>query len=110
MGSFKFYKNYTTINTTSSVKDLLTNIIKTRRAVKQYVLINLSLMAVLVVVVLAFILNITMTVLKGRKTVITVVLLTGLFGMAFFFLFAFYVPENLVLDKFFWWFVISKNV
>ena len=60
----------------------------------------------IVVVVLAFILNVTMTVLKGRKTVITVVLLTGLFGMAFFFLFAFYLPENLVLDKFFWWFVI----
>ena len=52
--SFKFYKNYITINTTSSVKNLLTNIIKTRRTVKQYVLINLSLMAILVVVVLTF--------------------------------------------------------
>ena len=60
----------------------------------------------IVIVALAFIFNITMTVLKGRKTVITVVLLTGLFGLAFFFLFAFYVPENLVLDKFFWWFVV----
>jgi nitric oxide reductase subunit B len=26
--------------------------------------------------------------------------------MAFFFLFAFYLPENLVLDKFFWWYVV----
>ena len=60
----------------------------------------------IVLVVLSFILNIGMTVLKGRKTVITVVLLTGLIGMAVFFLFAFYLPENLVLDKFFWWFVI----
>jgi nitric oxide reductase subunit B len=60
----------------------------------------------IVVVALAFILNITMTVLKGRKTVITVVLLTGLFGLAFFFLFAFYLPDNLALDKFFWWFVV----
>lgn len=60
----------------------------------------------IVIVVLSFILNIAMTVLKGRKTVITVVLLTGLFGMAFFFLFAFYLPENLAVDKFFWWFVI----
>lgn len=60
----------------------------------------------IVLVVLSFILNIGMTVLKGRKTVITVVLLTGLVGMAVFFLFAFYLPENLVLDKFFWWFVI----
>ncbi|MCF6253674.1 MAG: cbb3-type cytochrome c oxidase subunit I [Thiomicrorhabdus sp.] len=60
----------------------------------------------IVLVVLSFILNIGMTVLKGRKTVITVVLLTGLVAMAVFFLFAFYVPDNLVLDKFFWWFVI----
>ena len=60
----------------------------------------------IVIVVLSFILNIAMTVLKGRKTVITVVLLTGLFGMAFFFLFASYLPENLAVDKFFWWFVI----
>ena len=29
-----------------------------------------------------------------------------LFGLAVFFLFAFYVPENLVLDKFFWWYVV----
>lgn len=60
----------------------------------------------IVIVVLSFILNIAMTVFKGRKTVITVVLVTGLFGMAFFFLFAFYLPENLAVDKFFWWFVI----
>ncbi|MCP4969349.1 MAG: nitric-oxide reductase large subunit [Arcobacter sp.] len=60
----------------------------------------------IVIVVLSFILNIAMTVLKGRRTVITVVLLTGLVGMAFFFLFAFYLPENLAVDKFFWWFVI----
>ncbi|MFC2073228.1 cbb3-type cytochrome c oxidase subunit I [Campylobacterota bacterium] len=60
----------------------------------------------IVIVALAFVLNIGMTVIKGRKTVITVVLLTGLVGLAVFFLFAFYVPENLVLDKFFWWFVV----
>lgn len=60
----------------------------------------------IVVVALAFVLNITMTVLQGRKTVINVVLLTGLFGLAFFFLFAFYLPENLAMDKFFWWFVV----
>ena len=60
----------------------------------------------IVLVALSFILNVTMTVLKGRKTVITTILLTGLFGLAFFFLFAFYVPDNLALDKFFWWFVV----
>ena len=60
----------------------------------------------IVIVALSFILNVAMTVLSGRKTVVSVVLLTGLFGMAFFFLFAFYLPENLVLDKFFWWYVV----
>ncbi len=60
----------------------------------------------IVLVALSFILNIGMTVLTGRKTVITVVLLTGLVGLAVFFLFAFYLPDNLVLDKFFWWFVV----
>ncbi len=60
----------------------------------------------IVFVVLSYILNVTMTVLKGRTTTISIVLLTGLFGLAFFFLFAFYVPDNLAMDKFFWWFVV----
>ena len=60
----------------------------------------------IVLVVLSYLLNITMTVLKGRKTVITTVLLTGLLGLALFFLFAFYVPDNLIMDKFFWWFTV----
>ena len=60
----------------------------------------------IVIVALAFLFNIGMTVLKGRKTVVNLVLLLGLLGLAVFFLFAFYVPDNLVLDKYFWWFVV----
>ena len=60
----------------------------------------------IVVVALAFLYNIGMTILKGRKTVISLVLLIGLVGLAVFFLFAFYNPTNLVLDKYFWWFVV----
>ena len=60
----------------------------------------------IVIVALAFLFNIGMTVLKGRKTVVSLVLLIGLLGLALFFLFAFYVPDNLVLDKFFWWWVV----
>jgi nitric oxide reductase subunit B len=60
----------------------------------------------IVIVALAFLFNIAMTVLRGRKTVVNLVLLLGLLGLAVFFLFAFYVPENLVLDKFFWWWVV----
>ncbi|MDX1605549.1 MAG: cbb3-type cytochrome c oxidase subunit I [Candidatus Competibacterales bacterium] len=60
----------------------------------------------IVVVALGFLFNISMTVLKGRKTVISLVLLLGLLGLAVFFLFSFYNPTNLVLDKIFWWWVV----
>ena len=60
----------------------------------------------IVVVALAFLFNIGMTILKGRKTVINLVLLMGLTGLAVFFLFAFYNPTNVVLDKFFWWWTV----
>jgi len=60
----------------------------------------------IVIVALAFVFNIGMTILTGRKTVISLVLLTGLVGLAVFFLFSFYNPHNLVLDKYFWWFVV----
>jgi len=60
----------------------------------------------IVVVALAFLFNIGMTILTGRKTVITLVLLTGLVGLAVFFLFSFYNPDNVVLDKYFWWWVV----
>jgi len=60
----------------------------------------------IVIVALGFLYNIGMTVLSGRKTVISVVLLTGLVGLAVMFLFSFYNPENLILDKYFWWWVV----
>ena len=60
----------------------------------------------IVVVALAFLFNIGMTVLTGRKTVVTLVLLTGLVGLAVFFLFSFYNPDNLVKDKYYWWWVV----
>jgi len=60
----------------------------------------------IVIVALSFIFNIGMTVLKGRKTVITLVLLLGLIGLAGFFLFSFYNPDNLVKDKYYWWWVV----
>lgn len=60
----------------------------------------------IVVVALMFLYNVTMTVLKGRKTAITNVLLLGLWGIAVFFLFSLYNPNNLILDKMFWWWVV----
>ncbi len=60
----------------------------------------------IVIVALAFLFNIGMTILKGRKTVVNLVLMLGLTGLAVFFLFAFYNPTNVVLDKFYWWWVV----
>lgn len=60
----------------------------------------------IVIVALGFLFNISMTVLKGRKTAISMVLLLGLWGLAIFFLFSFYNPDNLVLDKMYWWWVV----
>jgi nitric oxide reductase subunit B len=60
----------------------------------------------IVVVMLGFLFNITMTVLKGRKTSISTVLLIGLWGLTLLFLFSFVNPHNLVRDKMYWWFVV----
>ncbi len=58
------------------------------------------------VVALIFLYNISMTVLKGRRTAITIVLLLGMWGIAVFWLFAIYNPVNLSLDKMYWWYVV----
>ncbi len=60
----------------------------------------------IVVVALAFLYNIGMTILKGRKTAVTLVLMLGLIGLAVLFLFSFYNPVNLVKDKYYWWWVV----
>ena len=60
----------------------------------------------IVVVALGFLYNISLTVLKGRKTSISLVLLMGLWGLAIMFLFSFANPHNLVRDKMYWWFVV----
>lgn len=60
----------------------------------------------IVIVALSWLLNIVMTVLKGRKTAISLVLSLGMLGLAVFFLFSFYNPVNLVKDKYYWWWVV----
>jgi len=60
----------------------------------------------IVVVCLVFLYNISLTVLRGRKTSINLVMLVGLWGLAIFFLFSFYNPANIVKDKYYWWWVV----
>jgi nitric oxide reductase subunit B len=59
----------------------------------------------LVLAVVFFLVNVGMTLLKGRKTVITNVLFLGLAGLTLF-LFALYNPDNLSLDKMYWWYIV----
>ena len=60
----------------------------------------------IIVAALMFLYNITMTVLKGRKTAVGNILLLGLWLIALFFLFSLYNPGNLALDKMYWWYVV----
>ncbi len=60
----------------------------------------------IVVAALIFLYNVTMTVLQGRKTAISNILLLGLWGLALLFLFAFYNPANLSVDKQYWWYIV----
>lgn len=60
----------------------------------------------IVVAALIFLYNVTMTVLAGRKTAITNILLLGLWLLSLLFLFSFVNPENLALDKMYWWFIV----
>ena len=60
----------------------------------------------IVIVALGLLFNLTMTLLKGRKTAISIVLMIGLWGLALMFLFAFFNPDNLVRDKMYWWWVV----
>ena len=59
----------------------------------------------LVLAVVIFLVNIGATILKGRKTAVANVLFLGLAGLTLF-LFALYNPENLSLDKMYWWYVV----
>ncbi len=73
-----------------------------REFLEQPTIIKIGIAAV----ALGFLYNIGMTILGGRKTVVNIILLTGLIGLAVLWLFSFYNPENLVLDKMFWWWVV----
>ena len=60
----------------------------------------------IVVAALIFLYNISMTVLAGKKTAITNILLLGLWILSLLFLFAFVNPDNLALDKMYWWYIV----
>ncbi len=60
----------------------------------------------ILVAAVIFLINISMTVLSGRKTAITGVLLMGLWLLSLLWIFSFINPANLSLDKMYWWFIV----
>lgn len=91
-----------TIGGLASIVGYLFRIHEGREFLEQplWVKVGIAIAAVL------FLYNVTMTVLRGRKTVVTTILMFGLWGTVLFFLFAFYNPANLALDKLYWWDVV----
>lgn len=90
------------VGASSAVIGYLFHIHEGREFLEQPLWVKLGI----VVAALIFLFNVTTTVLQGRKTVITNVLLLGMWGIALFFLFALYDPANLVIDKIYWWYVV----
>ncbi|WP_025740079.1 hypothetical protein [Aquimarina pacifica] len=55
----RFYLNYKKIASTDSAKVLMRNIIKTRKTVKQYIFVNISLFAMVMITTMAYVLLFT---------------------------------------------------
>jgi nitric oxide reductase subunit B len=60
----------------------------------------------IVLVALSLLFNITMTLIKGRKTSLNVILVVALWGLALLFLPAFYFPDDAVKASYGWWWVV----
>ncbi|MHB1676941.1 MAG: cbb3-type cytochrome c oxidase subunit I [Sulfuriferula sp.] len=60
----------------------------------------------IVLVALSLLFNVTMTLIKGRKTSINLILVGALWGLALLFLPAFYFPEDTVKASYSWWWIV----
>jgi nitric oxide reductase subunit B len=61
----------------------------------------------IVIVALMFVFNMLMTLIKGKKRSSTsIVFFIGFLGLAVFYLFSFFKPANMVVDKYYWWWVV----
>lgn len=65
---YLFYKNYKTISTTVSTKQLMFDILKTRKTVQYYVWYNLAILVVSLIIgfIIAFVYNPEMSILKDK--------------------------------------------
>ncbi|HEY9039625.1 MAG TPA: cbb3-type cytochrome c oxidase subunit I [Roseovarius sp.] len=90
------------IGTLGAVAGYLVGIHEGREFLEQPLWVKFGILVAAVI----FLINISMTVLAGRKTAITGVLLMGLWLLSLLWIFAFINPENLSLDKMYWWFIV----
>ena len=76
----RFYQNYRKIKTTDSTKVLMENILKTRRTVRQYIYVNISLLAIMLISMVIYIFSFTdqfqTNEIKGQPSVWIVVVST----------------------------------
>ncbi|TNC73276.1 cbb3-type cytochrome c oxidase subunit I [Rubellimicrobium roseum] len=91
-----------TVGTLGAVASYLIGIHGGREFLEQPLWVKFGIL----VAALIFLFNITMTSLAGRKTAITNILLLGLWLLSLLWVFAFINPDNLSLDKMYWWFVV----
>ncbi len=90
------------VGTLGAVAGYLVGIHEGREFLEQPLWVKFGILVAAVI----FLINISLTVLAGRKTAITNVLLMGLWLLSLLWIFAFINPENLSLDKMYWWFVV----
>jgi nitric oxide reductase subunit B len=90
------------VGTLGAVGSYLVGIHEGREFLEQPLWVKVGIL----VAALIFLFNVSMTVLAGKKTAITNVLLLGLWLLSLLWLFAFINPDNLSLDKMYWWFVV----
>jgi hypothetical protein len=65
---YLFYKNYITISTTASTRQLMSDILKTRKTVQYYVWYNLGMLVITLIIgfIIAFAYNPEMSILKDK--------------------------------------------
>ena len=90
------------VGTLGAVGSYLVGIHEGREFLEQPLWVKVGIL----VAALIFLFNISMTFLAGRKTALTNVLLLGLWLLCLLWVFAFINPDNLSLDKMYWWFVV----
>ena len=60
----------------------------------------------IVLVALSLLFNLTMTLIRGRKTSLNIILIGSLWGLALLFLPAFYFPVDTVKASYSWWWIV----